>query len=159
MSLLSALTNFGTSSATTVEESAPTSWFTSLFPVAHAEDDGDDEEKSGDDGDDAGDDEEEEEEEEDEDEDEDEPEDIYEACEKSAPCASARHHFEECQERVTKGDVQFPNEDCTEEFCTSRGYAAYTNTSPHCSLRARVHRAEAVPQAGIVASALPSTIR
>ncbi|WFD49361.1 hypothetical protein GLX27_004041 [Malassezia furfur] len=83
MSLLSALTNFGTSSATTVEESAPTSWFASLFPVAHAEDDGDDEEKSGDDEagedeageDEAGEDEEEEEEEED-DEDEDEPEDV-----------------------------------------------------------------------------------
>ncbi|WFC96818.1 hypothetical protein MBRA1_003481 [Malassezia brasiliensis] len=117
MSLLSALTNFGTSSATTVEESAPTGWFASLFPVAHAEDD--DDEKSGDD--EAGDDEEEEEEE---DEDEDEPEDILtlraalglHGVDYAPDLRSARHHFEECQERVTKGDVQFPNEDCTEEL-------------------------------------------
>lgn len=45
------------------------------------------------------------------------------ACEKSAACESVRHHFEECQERVTEGKG-FEGEDCVEELyvygCTDR---------------------------------------
>ena len=37
------------------------------------------------------------------------------ACEKSAACESVRHHFEECQERVTEGKG-FEGEDCVEEL-------------------------------------------
>ncbi|CAK7273575.1 Cytochrome b-c1 complex subunit 6, mitochondrial [Sporothrix epigloea] len=59
---------------------------------------------------------EEEEDEEDEDEDEDEivdPKDqLEEVCRNSKQCAPAKHHFEECVERVENGS----KEDCVEEF-------------------------------------------
>ncbi|CAK7565607.1 MAG: Cytochrome b-c1 complex subunit 6, mitochondrial [Sporothrix epigloea] len=59
---------------------------------------------------------EEEEEEEEEDEDEDEivdPKDqLEEVCRNSKQCAPAKHHFEECVERVENGS----KEDCVEEF-------------------------------------------
>ncbi|KAK0534524.1 ubiquinol--cytochrome-c reductase subunit 6 [Tilletia horrida] len=93
--------------------SSVSSFFSSLLPAGHA-DEGEDS-KEGDDGEteEGGDDAEEEEEE------EDEPEDelpaIYESCENSAKCKSAKSHFEHCQERVSEGKG-FHGEDCIEEF-------------------------------------------
>ncbi|KAL9933997.1 hypothetical protein V8E36_007079 [Tilletia maclaganii] len=85
-------------------------FFSSLLPSARA-DDGEKEEESKDDG--------ETEESGEEEEEEDEPEDelpaIYEACENSAKCKSAKSHFEHCQERVSEGKG-FHGEDCIEEF-------------------------------------------
>ncbi|WFD38916.1 ubiquinol--cytochrome-c reductase subunit 6 [Malassezia japonica] len=125
MSLLSALSNFGMSSSAVAEETAAPSWFASVFPVAHSEEEEKeeaDEEKADDEAEKSEEaDEEADEKEEDEDEDEDEDDDddtmpaIYEECEKSSACGSVRHHFEECQERVT-GGKGFPHEDCTEEL-------------------------------------------
>ncbi|OAA59541.1 ubiquinol-cytochrome c reductase complex 17 kd protein [Niveomyces insectorum RCEF 264] len=62
----------------------------------------------------AGEDEEEEEEEEEEDEEEvvDPKEQLEEECRNSKECAPAKHHFEECVERVENGS----KEDCVEEF-------------------------------------------
>ncbi|KAI1472841.1 ubiquinol-cytochrome C reductase hinge protein-domain-containing protein [Daldinia caldariorum] len=71
--------------------------------------------------------EEEEEEEEDEDEDEDEEEDedepkdpkgpLEEECQKSKQCSPAKHHYDECAERVTNASKEGEaNEDCVEEF-------------------------------------------
>ncbi|CAO1630832.1 unnamed protein product [Sympodiomycopsis kandeliae] len=109
--------------------SSVTSFFSSFAPTVYAEeeesgdsDEGKSEEDSSEGGEeesseDAGEGEEAEEEEEEE---EEEPEDpypaIYEACEQSKPCAKAKHHFDECTERVTAGDVHFKGEDCAEEF-------------------------------------------
>lgn len=36
-------------------------------------------------------------------------------CQNSSGCSEARHHFEECQERVTEGKG-YEGEDCVEEF-------------------------------------------
>lgn len=75
-----------------------------------SEEGGDDSEGGEDGGDDDG---------EEEDEDEDEPEDqmpsIYEACQDSKECAPAKHHFEECTNRVNEGKG-FKGEDCMEEL-------------------------------------------
>ncbi|CAD6575842.1 MAG: ubiquinol--cytochrome-c reductase subunit 6 [Alectoria sarmentosa] len=78
------------------------------------EEGGEEEQEAGDD--EGGDEEEEEEEEE-------EPEDLKPkleaACAKSAQCAPAKHHYDECAERVTKQhenpDHKGPKEDCVEE--------------------------------------------
>ncbi|TFL02119.1 hypothetical protein BDV98DRAFT_566718 [Pterulicium gracile] len=55
-----------------------------------------------------------------EEEEEEEPEDempaIREACEKTAACAPAVHHFQHCQEKVNAGEG-FKGEDCVEELC------------------------------------------
>ncbi|EZF26208.1 hypothetical protein H112_01615 [Trichophyton rubrum D6] len=66
----------------------------------------------------------EEEAEEEEEEEEEEPEDIMpklvEECSNSKACAPAKHHFDDCVERVTRNseDPEFkgPHEDCVEEF-------------------------------------------
>ncbi|KAL2059370.1 hypothetical protein ABVK25_000663 [Lepraria finkii] len=58
-----------------------------------------------------------------EEEEEEEPEDpkpkLEEDCAKSAQCAPAKHHYEDCAERVTKQhenpDHKGPKEDCVEE--------------------------------------------
>ncbi|KAH7027888.1 ubiquinol-cytochrome C reductase hinge protein-domain-containing protein [Microdochium trichocladiopsis] len=62
-----------------------------------------------------------EEEEEEEDEDDDEPKDpkeeLEEACKNSKQCAPAKHHFDECVERVTAQEADSEaKEDCVEEF-------------------------------------------
>ncbi|PWN53657.1 Non-heme 11 kDa protein of cytochrome bc1 complex [Violaceomyces palustris] len=87
-----------------------TSFVTSLFPVAHAEEEKEEsEEQEG--AETEGADEEEEDEEE-----EDEPAPaIYEECENSKKCAPAKHHFDECQARVEAGKG-FEGENCIEEF-------------------------------------------
>ncbi|EEQ85672.2 ubiquinol-cytochrome c reductase subunit 6 [Blastomyces dermatitidis ER-3] len=67
---------------------------------------------------------EEKEEEPEEEEEEEEVEDIKpkleEECANSAKCAPAKHHFDECVERVTRNsedpDFKGPHEDCVEEF-------------------------------------------
>ncbi|KAJ0119441.1 ubiquionol cytochrome c reductase hinge protein [Diaporthe amygdali] len=56
--------------------------------------------------------EEEEEEEEEDDEPKDPKEELEEECKESKQCAPAKHHYEECVERVNEGG----KEDCTEEF-------------------------------------------
>ncbi|KAI5821333.1 ubiquinol-cytochrome c reductase subunit 6 [Pyronema omphalodes] len=61
---------------------------------------------------------------EEEEEEEDEPEDpmpaLLEECEKTPACAPAKHHFDECVERVTAAaddeNAKGPKEDCVEEF-------------------------------------------
>jgi len=67
-----------------------------------------------------GDDAEEEEEEEEEEEPVDPKPQLEEECANSAQCAPAKHHFEECVERVTAAqddpDHKGPHEDCVEEF-------------------------------------------
>ncbi|KAI1078054.1 Non-heme 11 kDa protein of cytochrome bc1 complex [Whalleya microplaca] len=62
--------------------------------------------------------EEEEEEEEDEEELEDPKEKLEEACKESKQCAPAKHHFDECVERVTSAEdsEEGAKEDCVEEF-------------------------------------------
>ncbi|KAI0477729.1 ubiquinol-cytochrome C reductase hinge protein-domain-containing protein [Xylariaceae sp. FL0804] len=65
--------------------------------------------------------EEEDEEEEEEDEDEDEPKDpketLEEECKNSMQCRPAKHHYDECVERVTNGSGEGEEgEDCVEEF-------------------------------------------
>jgi len=66
--------------------------------------------------------EEEEEEAEEEEEEEEEPEDLKpkfeEECLRSAQCAPAKHHYDECAERVTKQQEETgkAEEDCVEEF-------------------------------------------
>lgn len=61
--------------------------------------------------------EEEEEEEEDEDEIKDPKEQLEEECANSKQCAPAKHHYDECVERVTKQqDEGGAKEDCVEEF-------------------------------------------
>ncbi|EEH40723.2 hypothetical protein PAAG_02699 [Paracoccidioides lutzii Pb01] len=70
---------------------------------------------------------EEEPEEAEEEEEEDEPQDLKpkfeEECANSPKCAPAKHHFDECVERVTRNseepDFKGPHEDCVEEckFC------------------------------------------
>lgn len=40
---------------------------------------------------------------------------IYEACQDSKECAPAKHHFEECTNRVNEGKG-FKGEDCMEEL-------------------------------------------
>jgi len=72
-------------------------------------------------GNDDGDDEEPEEEEEDEEEIVDPKEKFEEECRESKGCAPAKHHFDECVERVTGAagvthDKKHPGEDCVEEF-------------------------------------------
>jgi len=80
----------------------------------------DDEESEGDEKDDGGNDEEEDEDEEEEDEPEDPKPKLEEECANSAQCAPAKHHFDECVERVTSAhenpDHKGPHEDCVEEF-------------------------------------------
>ncbi|GAD97083.1 hypothetical protein TERG_07249 [Paecilomyces variotii No. 5] len=66
----------------------------------------------------------EEEEEEEEEAEEEEPEDpmprLVQECTDSRQCASVKHHFDECVERVTRNsedpDYNGPKEDCVEEF-------------------------------------------
>lgn len=57
-------------------------------------------------------------------------------CENSPGCAGVRHHFEECQERVTEGKG-FEGENCIEELCVFVLTAAvcYSLTCPPCTLR------------------------
>ncbi|PMD46239.1 Non-heme 11 kDa protein of cytochrome bc1 complex [Hyaloscypha variabilis F] len=63
-----------------------------------------------------------EEEEEEEEELEDPKEKFEEECKESKACAPAKHHFDECVERVTSADhgkpvdKKHPDEDCVEEF-------------------------------------------
>ncbi|KAG8169739.1 hypothetical protein KVR01_000484 [Diaporthe batatas] len=64
---------------------------------------------------------EEEEEEEEEEEDDDEPKDpkeeLEEECKESKQCAPAKHHYDECVERVTSQEADGgAKEDCVEEF-------------------------------------------
>ncbi|KKZ66134.1 hypothetical protein EMCG_01170 [[Emmonsia] crescens] len=67
------------------------------------------------------------EEKEEEEEEEEEPEDIKpkleEECANSSKCAPAKHHFDECVERVTRHsedpDFKGPHEDCVEEWAMS----------------------------------------
>ncbi|PWN95629.1 Non-heme 11 kDa protein of cytochrome bc1 complex, partial [Tilletiopsis washingtonensis] len=40
---------------------------------------------------------------------------IYEECENSKKCSAAKHHFDDCQTRVTEGKG-FKDENCVEEF-------------------------------------------
>lgn len=48
-------------------------------------------------------------------------------CRNSKQCAPAKHHFDECVERVTKAEADGDNkEDCVEE-CMS-----YLSTPPSC---------------------------
>jgi len=103
----------------------------SFFTTAHAEEDKpeeaeaeessdqDEEPKEEDEADDGEDDAEEEDE--DEDEDEEEPEDpkpaLEDECANSRQCAPAKHHFDDCVERVTEaGEHPEHKEDCVEEF-------------------------------------------
>ncbi|PWN23536.1 Non-heme 11 kDa protein of cytochrome bc1 complex [Microstroma glucosiphilum] len=116
--------------------SSVTSFFSSMLPALHADDEGESEEgeaseggeeSEGGEGESGGDEESSEggegEEEEsggdDEEEEEEEEEDlmpgIYEECEKSKQCAPAKHHFDECTNRVNEGNG-FKGEDCMEEF-------------------------------------------
>ncbi|KAJ9477787.1 Cytochrome b-c1 complex subunit 6, mitochondrial, partial [Pseudozyma hubeiensis] len=97
--------------------SSVSSFFSSLLPVAHAEEESSDdaEEESEDKESEGGDAEEEEEEEEEEDEPEDPAPAIYEDCEKSKACAPLKHHFDECTKRVEEGKG-FEGENCIEEF-------------------------------------------
>ncbi|KAF2749854.1 Non-heme 11 kDa protein of cytochrome bc1 complex [Sporormia fimetaria CBS 119925] len=63
--------------------------------------------------------EEEPEEEEEEEEETVDPKDVFEAeCQKSKQCSPAKHHYDECVERVTSQVEKDgkPNEDCVEEF-------------------------------------------
>ncbi|SJX61015.1 related to QCR6-ubiquinol--cytochrome-c reductase 17K protein [Sporisorium reilianum f. sp. reilianum] len=94
--------------------SSVSSFFSSLLPVAHAEEESSDDAEESEEKEES-----EEEDEEEEDEDEDEPEDpapaIYEECEKSKACAPFKHHFDECTKRVEEGKG-FENENCIEEF-------------------------------------------
>jgi hypothetical protein len=39
-------------------------------------------------------------------------------CENSKKCSAAKHHFDDCQTRVTEGKG-FKDENCVEEFCES----------------------------------------
>ena len=55
-------------------------------------------------------------------------------CEKSAPCAGALHHYEECQERLTNGKQLFENEDCTEELYVTELTTAVCLSVLHCVL-------------------------
>ncbi|KAI0816131.1 ubiquinol-cytochrome C reductase hinge protein-domain-containing protein [Xylaria sp. FL0064] len=57
-----------------------------------------------------------EEEEEEEEELEDPKEKFEEECKNSKQCAPAKHHFDECVERVTKASDDDEGEDCVEEF-------------------------------------------
>lgn len=52
------------------------------------------------------------------------------ACKNSPACAPAKHHFDECVERVTKAidEEGSANEDCVEE-CTSRFSITYPTPS------------------------------
>lgn len=68
-------------------------------------------------------------------------------CENSPACASVKHHFDECQERVTSGKG-FEGEDCTEELYVFRCsdtlpavcyVVGLADISPPRSLRAGVH--------------------
>merc|ERR1712183_129380 len=101
MSLFATVMNFATTSSAT-ESTSTSTWLDSFFPVALNE-----EETKEAEGDKGG------------DEKEEEIEDpypaIYEQCQNSSACESVRHHFEECQERVT-GGKGFEGEDCVEEF-------------------------------------------
>ncbi|CDU24482.1 related to QCR6-ubiquinol--cytochrome-c reductase 17K protein [Sporisorium scitamineum] len=94
--------------------SSVSSFFSSLLPVAHAEEESSDDAEESEEKESDGESEEEEEEE-----DEDEPEDpapaIYEECEKSKACAPLKHHFDECTKRVEEGKG-FEGENCIEEF-------------------------------------------
>ncbi|EON99782.1 putative ubiquionol cytochrome c reductase hinge protein [Phaeoacremonium minimum UCRPA7] len=91
-------------------------------PQEESSDDSKDEEatEQSDDAEDAeegGDDEEEEEEDEDEEEIVDPKEKLEEECKESKQCAPAKHHFDECVERVTNAEGEDgPKEDCVEEF-------------------------------------------
>ncbi|KAH8776466.1 ubiquionol cytochrome C reductase hinge protein [Diaporthe sp. PMI_573] len=61
--------------------------------------------------------EEEEEEEEDDDEPKDPKEELEEECKESKQCAPAKHHYDECVERVTSQEADGgAKEDCVEEF-------------------------------------------
>ncbi|KAI1258081.1 ubiquinol--cytochrome-c reductase subunit 6 [Eutypa lata] len=60
--------------------------------------------------------EEEEDEEEDEDEIVDPKEKLEEECANSKQCSSAKHHYDECVERVTGASDDDEGEDCVEEF-------------------------------------------
>ncbi|TGZ84121.1 Non-heme 11 kDa protein of cytochrome bc1 complex [Ascodesmis nigricans] len=57
-----------------------------------------------------------------EEEEEEEPEDVFpalqEECAKTKECAPAKHHYDECVERVTAVEEagETPKEDCVEEF-------------------------------------------
>merc|ERR1711974_207681 len=108
--------NFATTSSAT-ESTSTSTWLDSFFPVALNEEET--KEAEGDKGGDEKEDQTEEEGDEEEEEEEEEIEDpypaIYEQCQNSSACESVRHHFEECQERVT-GGKGFEGEDCVEEF-------------------------------------------
>ncbi|KAE8247710.1 hypothetical protein A4X06_0g4253 [Tilletia controversa] len=102
------------------------SFFSSFLPTARA-DDGEDEPKEEGDGETETETEEGGEEPAEEEEEEEEQPAIYEACESSSKCKSAKSHFDHCQERVSEGKG-FHGEDCIEEF-------------PPRPLRIRMHRA------------------
>ncbi|KAE8224051.1 hypothetical protein CF319_g3002 [Tilletia indica] len=108
------------------------SFFSSLLPTARADDgEGEQEEsESKDDGETEEGGEDAAEEEEEEDEPEDEQPAIYEACENSAKCKSAKSHFEHCQERVSEGKG-FHGEDCIEEFCEFETGDGSTSPTAH----------------------------
>lgn len=113
MSLFATIMNMG-STSTAVEGTSASTWYESLFPVAHSEEEQSEEPSEG--GDDEGDDDDEEEDEEEEEEEIEDPyPEIYEQCQNSSGCSEVRHHFEECQERVTEGKG-YEGEDCVEEF-------------------------------------------
>ncbi|KLJ11022.1 ubiquinol-cytochrome c reductase subunit 6 [Blastomyces silverae] len=79
-----------------------------------------------------------EEQEEEEEEEEEEVEDIKpkleEECANSAKCAPAKHHFEECVERVTRNsedpDFKGPHEDCVEECKFKFSYHVFLGILP-----------------------------
>ncbi|ORY61205.1 uncharacterized protein BCR38DRAFT_29372 [Pseudomassariella vexata] len=83
-----------------------------------------------------GEDEEEEEEEDDEEEIVDPKEKFEEECKESKQCAPAKHHFDECVERVTQQEEDGgAKEDCVEECCSSL---------PPCPLRHPMCRSQAL---------------
>ncbi|KAI1380348.1 Non-heme 11 kDa protein of cytochrome bc1 complex [Hypoxylon crocopeplum] len=96
---------------------ATTPWSTAEAE-APAEDKEPQEEASEESKEDEGDDAEEEEEEEEEDEEPQDPkEKLEEECKNSKQCAPAKHHFDECVERVTNSTEEGEaKEDCVEEF-------------------------------------------
>lgn len=49
------------------------------------------------------------------------------ACGNSAACSAVRHHFDECQERVSSGNG-YEHEDCTEELYVHQRERHRTNT-------------------------------
>jgi hypothetical protein len=87
-------------------------------------------------------------------------------CKESKACAPAKHHFDECVERVTSADhgkpvdKKHPDEDCVEE-CQSRkspylGSMLTPHSLPSRSLRKHLRRTKAMECSKVEVSATPT---